>query len=53
METPAIKAKTITLEEKKKRVSSILDHMSKTLGIRLGNDNMIKLTRQALLKYKK
>ena len=44
--------KIITLEEKKKRIKRSLDLMSRTIGLRLGNDNMIDLTVQALTKIK-
>ena len=45
--------KIITLDEKKKRVEKNLDKMSRTIGLRLGNDNMIDITAQAMIKYKK
>ena len=38
----------ISLEEKKKRIERNLDLMSRTIGLRLGKDNMIDMTVQAL-----
>ena len=43
----------ISHKEKKKRVEKNLDFMSRTIGLRLGKDNMIDMTVQALSKCNK